>query len=172
MNAVAPTNGTLAALRETQLQVEDLLYREADCADEHRFDEWLALWDAEGKLLYWIPAGSDDVDPAQAISIVYDDRSRLDDRIYRLKSRAVHAQRPRSRMRRVVSNIRVDSDDGDNVRAHANFILAEFRNGQQDVFNGRFVYELRRREGGLRIASKKVLLVNNDAFIDNLSFLL
>lgn len=156
----------------TLQQVHQLLYSEADFADEHRYDEWLALWHPAGELLYWIPSGSDDLDPKQRISIVYDNRSRLDDRIFRLKSRGAHSQRPRSRMRRVVSNIVVETDDGDSVRVRANFILAELRKGHQDVFNGRFLYELRRHCGELRIATKKVLLVNNDEFIDNLSFLL
>lgn len=172
MNAAVSEAVPRAGARATMEQVQGLLYREADCADEHRLDDWLALWDDQGEILYWIPAGRDDIDPRQRISIVYDDRSRLDDRIFRLKSRGAHAQRPRSRMRRVVSNIVIDSDDGECVQVRANFILAELRNGQQDVFNGRFLYELRHRDGALRIASKKVLLVNNDDFIDNLSFLL
>lgn len=171
MNAVVGGAPPQAGARASLEQVQDLLYREADCADEHRFDDWLALWDEDGEILYWIPAGRDDLDPSQRISIAYDNRSRLDDRIFRLKNRAMHAQRPRSRMRRVVSNIVIESDDGECVRVRANFILGELRNGHQDVFNGRFLYELRRRAGGLRIASKRVLLVNNDDFIDNLSFL-
>lgn len=164
----APTGDRLA----TRLAVEDLLFREADCADEHRFDDWLELWDAEGAIRYWVPAGSDDVDPARAISIIFDDRARIEDRIFRLKSRSAHAQRPRSRMRRVVSNIVIDADDGQHIDVRANFILAELRQGHQDVFNGRSLYRLVRRDGELRISQKKVLLINNDGFIDNLSFLI
>jgi 3-phenylpropionate/cinnamic acid dioxygenase small subunit len=156
----------------TLQQVQQLLYLEADCADEHRYDEWLALWHPSGELLYWIPSGGDDFDPKQRISIVYDNRSGLDDRIFRLKSRGAHAQRPRSRMRRVISNIVIESEDGESVRVRANFIMAELRKGHQDVFNGRLIYELRRHGDELRIGSKKVLLINNDEFIDNVSFLL
>lgn len=172
MNAIIQTPSPKAGVQASLEEVQSLLYCEADCADEHRFDDWLALWDKEGDLLYWIPAGADDIDPARAISIVYDNRTRLDDRMFRLKSRSAHSQRPRSRMRRVVSNVVIENDDGERVKVRANFILAELRNGHQDVFNGRFIYELRRRDGMLRIASKKVLLINNDEFIDNLSFLL
>lgn len=156
----------------TLQQVHQLLYLEADCADEHRYDEWLALWHPSGELLYWVPSGGDDFDPKQRISIVYDNRSGLDDRIFRLKSRGAHAQRPRSRMRRVISNIVIESEDGESVRVRANFIMAELRKGHQDVFNGRLIYELRRHGDELRIGSKKVLLINNDEFIDNVSFLL
>ena len=147
------------------------LYHEADLADEHRMDDWLALWE-DKDVLYWIPAGDDDVDPAHAISIAYDNRSRLEDRIFRLNSRTAHAQRPRSRMRRVVSNIRITADDGERADVVANFILAEMRNSHQDIFNGRFLYTLTYTADRLRIRSKKVLLINNDGFIDNLAFLL
>lgn len=147
------------------------LFLEADLADEHRMDEWLALWETED-ILYWIPAGADDVDPAQSISIAYDNRSRLEDRIFRLNSRTAHAQRPRSRMRRVVSNIVITGDDGYEAQVVANFILAEMRNGHQDIFNGRFVYTLTYNHDTIRIRKKTVLLINNDGFIDNLAFLL
>ncbi len=154
------------------LQVQDLLYREADCADEHRFDEWLALWLPQGELLYWVPAGGDDIDPARHISIIYDNRARIGDRIFRLKSRFVHAAQPRARMRRVVSNVVIDAVDGARLQVRCNFMLAELRKGHQDIYSGRCIYELARNDDGLFIVSKKVLLINNDEFIDNLSFLL
>lgn len=168
---VAPVQAQAARVPLSLADAQTFLYREAQFADEHRFDEWLALWD-DSDILYWIPAGGDDIDPKRHISIAYDDRARLEDRIYRLQSRGIHAQRPRSRMRRLISNVVIESDDGVCVKLAANFIFAELRNGHQDVFNGRFLYELRYRADGLRIASKKVLLINNDDFIDNLSFLL
>jgi len=40
--------------------VTKFLYLEADLMDEHRFDEWLALWSSE--LLYWVPCNDDDID--------------------------------------------------------------------------------------------------------------
>jgi len=155
----------------TRTEAEAFLYREAQLADEHRFDEWLNLWDTEN-VLYWIPAGSDDVDPARSISIAYDDRARLEDRIFRLKSKSAHAQQPRSRLRRLISNVEVlPGGDASTVRIEANFLLAEVRRGHQDVFGGRCLYELRQRSGKWVIGRKKVLLVNNDEFIDNLTFL-
>lgn len=159
---------TIATL--TRAQAEDFLYHEAVLADEHRFDEWLALWD-EQDVCYWVPAGGDDVDPARRISIVYDNRTRLEDRIFRLKSKSAHAQQPRSRMRRLVSNVQVQMD-GAVARVSANFVVPELRRGHQDLFNGRSHYELRATASGWRIGSKKILLVNNDEFIDNLTFLL
>jgi 3-phenylpropionate/cinnamic acid dioxygenase small subunit len=155
----------------TREAAELFLYHEARLADEHRFDEWLALWD-DGDLRYWIPANSDDADPARAISIAYDGRVELEDRVHRLKSRAAYAQKPRSRLRRVVSNVVVEAEEADRVQVAANFLLAELRKGHQDVFVGRFVFELRLRGEAVRIVAKKVLLINNDEFVDNLTFLL
>jgi 3-phenylpropionate/cinnamic acid dioxygenase small subunit len=164
------TGETSVCPQLTRAQAEDFLYREALLADEHRFDEWLALWDVEN-VCYWVPAGSDDIDPSRRISIVYDNRQRLEDRIFRLKSKSAHAQQPRSRMRRLVSNVQVEMVEG-TARVSANFIVPELRRGHQDLFNGRSIYELRSAPNGWLIASKKVLLVNNDEFIDNLTFLL
>src|SRR5215472_6982564 len=87
-------------------QVEQFLFHEALLMDEHRFDEWLALWDDDA--LYWVPTGRDDLNPDREISLIYDDRIRLELRIARLKSGFAHAQDPRSRMRRLLSNISIE----------------------------------------------------------------
>ena len=151
-------------------QVEQFIYHEADLMDEHRYDEWLALWTDDA--LYWVPSGRDDIDPKREISLIYDDRVRLQVRITRLKSGFAHAQEPKSRMRRVVSNIVTqEAEDGD-VVVFSNFLLTELRRGKQDTFAGRTIHRLRPDNGSFRLASKKVLLVNNDEHIDNLTFLI
>ena len=148
---------------------ESFLYREARLMDEHRYDEWLALWE-EHDILYWVPC-ADDSEPGKEVSIVRDDRERLEDRIFRLQSRAIHAQIPRSRTCRVVGNVIVESDDGRIATVTSNFIFTELRSGKPDVFNGSATHRLRYQADSVRIASKKVLLVNRDEYIDNLAFL-
>lgn len=155
----------------TRERAEAFLYREAQLADEHRFDEWLALWD-DADITYWIPSNRDEVDPRRQISIAYDDRARLEERLSRLNSRGAHSQQPRSRMRRTVSNLTIESDDGALAQVEANFTLLALRSGKQDIFGGRFIYRLRYDPERIRIVSKKVLLVNNDDFIGNMTFLL
>jgi 3-phenylpropionate/cinnamic acid dioxygenase small subunit len=159
------------ALGLTRERAEVFLYREALLADEHRFDEWLALWD-DTDVTYWIPSNNDDLDPRRQISIAYDDRARLEERLTRLKSKGAHSQQPRSRLRRMVSNITIESDDGALAQVEANFMLLELRSGMQDVFGGRLIYRLRYDAAGIRMLGKKVVLVNNDEFIGNLTFLL
>ena len=151
-------------------QVEQFIYHEADLMDEHRYDEWLALWTDDA--LYWVPSGGDDIDPKREISLIYDDRVRLQVRITRLKSGFAHAQEPKSRMRRVVSNIVTKEAENGDIVVFSNFLLIELRRGKQDTFAGRTIHRLRPDNGSFRLASKKVLLVNNDEYIDNLTFLI
>jgi benzoate/toluate 1,2-dioxygenase subunit beta len=151
-------------------RVEQFLFYEARLMDEHRYDEWLALW--REPALYWVPSNRDEVDPKREISLIYDDWVRLQLRIARLKSGFAHAQEPRSRMRRLLSNIEVEAAAGEEIVTHSNFILAELRRGKQDLFAGRTTHRLYPHEGSFKMASKKVLLVNNDEPIDNLTFLI
>lgn len=75
-------------------EIEQFLFREAQLADAHAYDEWLALWTKE--LVYWVPIDQARPDPASAISLIYDDRERLEERLFRLGTNLAHAQRPRS----------------------------------------------------------------------------
>ena len=151
-------------------QVERFIYDEAQLMDEHRYDEWLALWTDDA--LYWVPSGRDDIDPKREISLIYDDRVRLQVRIARLKSGFAHAQEPKSRMRRIVSNIVIEETENGEILVQSNFLLVELRRGKQDLFAGRTMHRLRPYDGSFKLVSKKVLLVNNDEYIDNLTFLI
>ncbi|MEW6299621.1 MAG: aromatic-ring-hydroxylating dioxygenase subunit beta [Thermodesulfobacteriota bacterium] len=149
--------------------IESFLYREARLMDEHAYDEWLSLWADDA--LYWVPCNEDEIDPQRHVSIIYDNRPRLEDRIERLKSGAAYAQEPKSRLRRVVSNIEIEEGPGDEITVYSNFNLTELRRGRQDTFAGRTIHKLRPAGTSFRITYKKVLLVNNDEVIDNLTFL-
>ncbi len=150
-------------------RVESFLYREARLMDENAYDEWLSLWADDA--LYWVPCNVDDPDPNLQVSAVYDDRRRLEERIVRLRDGPAYAQDPKSRMRRVISNIEIEESAGGEITIYSNFVLAELRRGQQDVFAGRAIHKLRRDGDSFKIAFKKVLLVNNDEPIENLTFL-
>ncbi len=150
--------------------VEQFLYHEAQLMDEHRYDEWLALWADDA--LYWVPSNRDNLDPKREVSLIYDDHVRLQLRVSRLKSGFAHAQEPKSRMRRLLSNIEIEEAENGEVVAASNFLLAELRRGKQDLFAGRSIHRLRSNNGGFKMASKKVLLINNDEPIDNLTFLI
>ena len=153
-------------------EIESFLYHEARLMDEHRYREWLLLW-AEGPTLYWVPCNQDDIDPSRQVSIIYDDRDRLLQRVERLESGSVLAQQPLPRARRVVSNIEVEEAAGaDELVVHSNFVLITARAGCQDLWAGRTIHELIWQSEALKIRAKKVLLVNSDLEMPLLQFLI
>ena len=150
-------------------EVERFIYREARLADEHRYEEWEALWTDDG--VYWVPYGSDEADPEKQMSVIYDNRSRIATRIKQFQTGKRHSATPLPRVRRLVSNIELLDEDGDDVRAGANFIAYESRERGMTVWAGRAEYHLRRTPE-LRMAAKHVFLVNNDRPLDTLAFLI
>ena len=150
-------------------EVEQFVYREARLQDEHEYDAWEALWTDDA--IYWIPANGDDIDPERRMSILYDNRSRISVRIRQFHTGKRHTQMPRSRLRRVVSNIELgDEPDGDLI-VRSNAMIFESNLRGDTVWATRNEYRLRRIEGALRMVRKKVLLVNNDKALYTLSFL-
>jgi len=151
-------------------KVEDFLYREARLMDEHAYDEWLALWADDA--LYWVPCNEHDIDPERHVSIVYEDKARLEDRIARLKSGAAYAQEPKSRLSRVVSNVEIEDENDTEATVRSTFNVTALRRGRMDIFAGRAIHKLRPEGDSFKIAYKRVLLINNDAVIHNLTFLI
>ena len=75
-------------------------------------------------------------------------------------------------MRRLIANIEIEEASNGEIVTHSNFMLAELRRGKQDLFAGRTTHQLRPENSSFKLISKKVLLVNNDEPIDNLTFLI
>jgi 3-phenylpropionate/cinnamic acid dioxygenase small subunit len=156
----------MSACRE---RVENFLYREARLMDEHRYLDWLALFD--DPCTYWIPSNKEEADPSREVSILYADRSVLATHVKRLADGKAFAQSPPSRLRRLVSNIEIN-DGAEVLRVFANFSITEVRRHVQRVHGGRSEYTLTKIGNDLRIAFKKVSLVGIDEHLDNVTFLL
>ncbi|ALE78597.1 aromatic-ring-hydroxylating dioxygenase subunit beta [Pseudonocardia alni] len=152
--------------------VEQFLYREARFADEHRYEDWEALWTPDA--LYWVPANDDDADRMTKMSIIHDNRNRIATRIKQYRTGRRHSQVPASRLRRVVSNVEIlgtDPDTGD-TEVGANFVLVESRERGNRTWAGRYTYRLRVVDGELAMSYKKVALVDNARAIATLAFLI
>jgi 3-phenylpropionate/cinnamic acid dioxygenase small subunit len=152
-------------------EVEQFIYREARLADDLQYDDWEALWTEDA--IYWVPANGDDIDPTSQMSVVFDNRSRIATRIKQLHTGKRHSQNPPSRLRRLVSNVELLSaaDDDRDIHVGANFLIYESRERGITLWAGRSEYKLRRTDDGLKMAYKKVLLVNNDRPLNTMSFL-
>lgn len=160
----------LSSVAISRAEIEAFLFTEARLADSGDYDAWLSLWTDDA--LYWIPANRDDYDPNAHVSIIYADRERLQDRIDRLKSGGAWAQEPMSRACRLISNVEVESPDkNDEITVRSNFVLGELRRGRQTIYFAHQIHRLRPTATGLRMSYKKVMLINNDEPIHNLSFL-
>jgi len=155
---------------ETQLRLERFLAYEAALMDEHEYDRWMALWSGDD-ITYWVPCNDDDQDPSTGIAIIYDDRSNLNERMMRLKDKTAHAYRPRARLVRTISGVVPLKAEGDELEVASSFVLGEIRVGVQNIWFGKCVYRLQDTPEGFRIRSKKVMLLNNDEAMPNLTFL-
>lgn len=156
-------------------EVEQFLYREARYADESDYDAWEALWTDDA--LYWVPANGSDTDPAREMSVIYDNRSRISTRLKQARTGKRYAAEPVSNMRRMISNIeflggRTNSEGGSDLEVGANFLLLESKSRGNHLWGGRTTYRLRRSDAGLRLAYKRVLLVDNDKPLPTLGFLI
>jgi 3-phenylpropionate/cinnamic acid dioxygenase small subunit len=159
-----------AEQRATLEEVTQFIYREARLQDEHQYDAWETLWTDDG--VYWVPANGDGGDPEQEMSIIYDNRSRISLRIRQFHTGKRFSQTPRSRLRRVVSNVEVLQDDGNELLVASNALVFEAQTRGDTVWACRNEYTLRRDGGELRMARKKVVLVNNESALFSMAFLI
>jgi ethylbenzene dioxygenase subunit beta len=136
--------------------VEKLLHAEARLLDEARYAEWLDLY--TGDCEYWVPASPGQSSPRDHVSLFHEDRVLMETRVRRLRHEQAHSLVPPVRTSRVVAGIEVID-----LIATSSFHLVEYRNMQQRVFAGRYRHALREIDGGLKIVSKRVDLVNCDA---------
>lgn len=147
------------------------LEREARLLEELRLEDWLALCAPE--CLYWVPATPDGGDPRREVAIAFDDRRRLEDRIYRLRLAHAWSQRPPSRTVRVVSNVTVYGTEQDDVlMVRSNFMISEFWAEETRLWSGWCGHRLRQKEDGWEILVKQVNLIDCDRNIRNPSIIL
>ena len=160
-----------------QQRVEQLLFLEARLIDGRSFAEWEALWVEDG--IYWVPANGDDTDPRSQVSLIYDNRSRMHNRVERYAGGKAISQQPPPRTVHLVSNVTIkpaESDDivggGVSLVVHSTVHVAESRPGVRVDWAGRVIHHLVDRQGALQIVFKKVMLVDNDQELTTIDFLL
>jgi 3-phenylpropionate/cinnamic acid dioxygenase small subunit len=148
-----------------------IVYREARLLDRLQYDEWLSCFAPE--LLYWVPGTPHGGDPRREIAVMFDDRRRLEDRIFRLRSDFAWSQAPPSRTSRLVSNVEVFSTGRADVRmVRANFLVSEFWDKEIRSLAGWFGYQMVFQDGRWVIAVKQINLLECDQSLRNLSIVL
>lgn len=142
----------------TRAQVEDFLYHEAALLDEWKLDEWQALLTDDAG--YYVPPNDKlDSDHRSTLFIIADDRERIRQRIIRINDPNCHAEYPKSRTRRMISNVRIESVDGDLVTATANFVCYRFRRNERiREYVGGYRHILKVAGDSFRIKERRVFI--------------
>ncbi|GAA4337157.1 aromatic-ring-hydroxylating dioxygenase subunit beta [Pigmentiphaga soli] len=162
MNAPIP-----AVAGVSDREVEAFLVREARLLDDRKFEEWMALFVPEG--YYWAPARIGQASPRDEVSLIFDDREFMQNRIRRLRHPKVYGQQPASRAVRQVSNVVIDERDAatGEIEVRSVFFMFEHRPmlpaPLQRVFAGEYRHRLRPDGESFRMVWKKALLANCDS---------
>jgi 3-phenylpropionate/cinnamic acid dioxygenase small subunit len=152
-------------------QFRRLLEREARLLDQLRYDDWLGLYTAE--CIYWVPSTPAAGDPRREISVMFDDRRRLEDRVYRLRTGFAWSQAPASRTVRLITNVEVFTTASDDVRMlRSNFLISEFWGDETRVLTGWAGHRVVRDGENWKIQAKQVNLIDCDQCIRNPSIIL
>jgi p-cumate 2,3-dioxygenase beta subunit len=117
-----------------------------------------------------VPDGSS----SDTLFTIADDIARIKARIVRLKSRNAHAEFPHSRIRRLITNVRILTQDDSKLTAAANFVIYRFRRNE-DVreYVGTYRHIFAKTPSGLKIAERIVKLDAMElASLGSVSFIL
>lgn len=146
-------------------EVARLFSLEAHFLDRKQWKDWLDLYleDAE----FWAPAwaGEEELtnDPWNELSLIYlRGRGGLEDRVSRIEARDSLASVPLDRTAHLVSNALVHAtlQDG-SIEASSSWITHVYGVRGTATLGGYSDYTLRRAGGQLRIAKKRVVMIND-----------
>ena len=145
---------------------EQLLYREARLLDSWQFREWLGLFTEDVRYVIPIretlqhsPDGLHDELAGVVVHHVDEDLAGLELRVRRYETGRAHAEEPRSRSRRFITNVEVVSDAGGTVTVASNLLLFQGRRDASEfLFSATRRDQLRQSGGQWKIAQRTVLL--------------
>ncbi len=162
-------------------EVEDLFYHEADLLDERRFEEWLTLFTDDVR--YWMPMRKNvafrdersDITDEDDIAWIDDDKATLAKRVRQILTGIHWAEEPASRICHIISNVRL-ADEGDKIERERELAVTSrfciYRNRvetETDFLVGRRHDTLRRVDGRLKIARRKIILDQSVLMAKNLT---
>ena len=151
-------------------EVERFLYHEAALLDERRYEEWIDLM--ANDIHYFMPIRKnikfgdwehENSDPSSEISWFDEGKEVLEGRVRQLLTGVHWAEEPVSRIRHIVSNIRILGVDDDTITVSDNFLVWHNRLLEEvNLFVGRRDHVLRRDpETGFKVAKRSILLDQN-----------
>jgi benzoate/toluate 1,2-dioxygenase beta subunit len=136
--------------------------REARLLDQMRYDEWVGLFLPDAR--YWVPVSREQPSPEAGPSHFHDDIQVLMVRSHRLANPRAFAAEPGPRTVHIVSGV-IAAEGEDGIEVTSSQIMLEYRDrgnyeDDQRLFGGQVTHLLRRTDGELRIAHKRIDLIN------------
>ena len=153
----------------TDAGIIDFVYDEAWLLDEGRFTEWLDLWTPEG--IYWMPLDWKQTDPLNQTSLLHEDQFMLRLRVERLNGARTFSQKPKSRCHHVLNRPRVLENDGARAKVVTQMHYVETRLDDQFLLAVTVTHDLVAQDGRLKMAGKRVDILNCDAAFGNIQLL-
>ncbi len=147
-------------------EVSAFLFHEARLLDTRRWHDWLKLF-AEGGM-YWAPLTFDQPDPINHASLFYEDALLREVRAQRLEEKRAWSQQPVTQAARIVGNIMLLPGQDGQIVVTSTFHMLEWRRHDQRMLGGQYTHHLKREAAGLRIALKRVDLINREDVQDTL----
>jgi 3-phenylpropionate/cinnamic acid dioxygenase small subunit len=159
-------------------EIEQFLYHEAELLDERRYEEWLDLFTEDAR--YWMPMrrnvphhdGAREFTREGADVNWFDEgKDTLTRRVKQIRTGVHWAEQPPSRICHMVSNVQILEAGPDEVRVKSRFLLYRNRvETETDFLVGKREDVLRRVDGTLRIARRKIVLDQSVLLAKNLTF--
>lgn len=147
----------------------ELVYTEALCLDEQRWDDWLALYRDDA--VFWIPSWKAEhqptEDPATEVSFMYiSGRQRLRERVRRVTGGKSIASMPLPRTLHCISNPlpQRDTQSPDQtwrIRSNCTTQIYDPWSATLKMMACRYEHTIAKESENLRIASKKIILIND-----------
>ena len=156
---------------------EALVLHENWLLDRRHFEMWYQLYTRECS--YWIPAvhdlpGNPEFDPQSHVTIAFDDRRRMGDRIVWLRTGVAYSQLPPSyTMHMSTGFVRVPSDRPGEVKIRSQFLLQEMRSSNPvQTLSGWMGHVFKEEDGRWKIDRKIVSLLDGQRTHHNLTYLI
>lgn len=177
-NDLSEWQGRGAVLTEQDRErYEGVILHENWLLDRRAFETWYQLYSRQ--CVYWVPAINDMPDPVRGdpqrqITIAFDDRRRMGDRIVWLRTGVAYSQLPPSYTAHTSSGfVKVPTGNSGEVKIRSQFIVHETRAGHAvQTLTGWMGHVFVMEDGELRIDRKLVCLLNADVNQHNLTFLI
>src|SRR5216684_712267 len=145
--------------RDTLREVEQLLYRQAECLDGKRWQEFIELFTEDGT--YWMPAAPEQTTGEGVPSIFWEDRNLMTVRAKRLAHPRAWSQKTAWGTNHVIGNVTVEKEDANvDLVVRSRFHMMEFRNDTTRHFAGSYIHHLKKTQAGHRIKLQRVDMVN------------